>query len=93
LRAQFMHRLAAICFLIFFSLVDAVCGRQAAGARASEPHHNIQHPDAYSEDAVKHYNDAVKAHQDGFFDKAITEYIAAVDADSRCPFGVLSNFA
>ncbi len=37
----------------------------------------------YADESVKHYNRGVELHQSGFLNQAITEYKAALDADSR----------
>ena len=37
----------------------------------------------YADEAVKHYNRGVELHQSGFLNQAITEYKAALEADSR----------
>ncbi|PWT97976.1 MAG: hypothetical protein C5B53_07335 [Candidatus Melainabacteria bacterium] len=37
----------------------------------------------YSDEAMKHYNRGVELHQSGFLNQAITEYKAAIEADTR----------
>lgn len=52
---------------------------QADGAARSDP--NDKRP--YAEEAIKHYNRGVELHQQAFYNQAIEEYKAAIQADER----------